>query len=170
MRRSWPSYLYNGNTIPEKMVFILKRDPYFDNMLLNCWNSWSVWVYGSHEVLTFPSSELDMAGWSEMQILHSEVRWAGYGWHQASCTPKVNRVNSGVIPKAIQGPVLLLLRSDTVASLLANGSAAFIWKLHCHWLRDLPERHITVLTHWGHFPDAIFQTPFSNAFSWMKMY
>ena len=131
------------------MVFILKRDPYFDNMLLNCWNSWSVWVYGSHEVLTFPSSELDMAGWSEMQILHSEVRWAGYGWHQASCTPKVNRVNSGVIPKAIQGPVLLLLRSDTVASLLANGSAAFIWKLHCHWLRGLPERHITVLTHWG---------------------
>ena len=33
-----------------------------------------------------------------------------------------------------QDPVLLL-RSDDVASRLANGSAAFIWKLHCHWLR-----------------------------------
>ena len=29
------------------------------------------------------------------------------------------------------------MRLHTVVSLLANGSAAFIWKLHCHWLCQL---------------------------------
>ena len=29
----------------------------------------------------------------------------------------------------------LVLRSDAVASRLFNGSAAFIWKLRCHWWR-----------------------------------
>ena len=32
-----------------------------------------------------------------------------------------------------EGP-LLLLQSDA-GSRLANGSAAFVWKLHCHWLK-----------------------------------
>ena len=31
----------------------------------------------------------------------------------------------------------LLLRSDDIASRLTNGSAAFIWKLHCQWLKGL---------------------------------
>ena len=31
----------------------------------------------------------------------------------------------------------LLLRSDSVASRLANGSAASVWKLRCHWWRGL---------------------------------
>ena len=34
----------------------------------------------------------------------------------------------------------LLLRSDVVANRLATGSAAFIWKLCCHWLRGLRQR------------------------------
>ena len=40
------------------------------------------------------------------------------------------------------GPVLLQ-RSVVVASLLANGSAAFSWKLRCHGLRVLLLHHIT---------------------------
>ena len=34
------------------------------------------------------------------------------------------------------GPVLLL-RHDAVVIILGNGSAAFLWKLHCHWLKCL---------------------------------
>ena len=34
------------------------------------------------------------------------------------------------------------MQSDAVASRLANGSAAFIWKLHCHWLRGLRQCQI----------------------------
>ena len=37
------------------------------------------------------------------------------------------------------------LQSDAVASRLANGSAAFIWKLGCHWLRGLRQRQIAVV-------------------------
>ena len=40
------------------------------------------------------------------------------------------------------GPVLLQ-RSVVVASMLANGSAAFSWKLRCHGLRRLLLHHIT---------------------------
>ena len=35
--------------------------------------------------------------------------------------------------------------TDLVASQLANGSAAFIWKLHCHWLRGLRQCQIVVI-------------------------
>ena len=37
------------------------------------------------------------------------------------------------------------LRSDAVTSFLTNGSAAFIWKLHCHWLRGLRQRQIAIV-------------------------
>ena len=40
---------------------------------------------------------------------------------------------------------VLQLQSDTAKSLLANGSAAFIWKLHCHWLKGLQQHHVTVI-------------------------
>ena len=52
-------------------------------------------------------------------------------------------------------------------------------KLCCHNLKDWPWCHVTQvrqstgdgLTHWGRDKmDAIFQTTFSNGFSWMKMY
>ena len=43
-----------------------------------------------------------------------------------------------------QGPVLLLW-SDAVVSWLATGSAAFIWKLRCHWLRDLRQCQIALV-------------------------
>ena len=39
--------------------------------------------------------------------------------------------------------LVLPLRSDVAVSRLANGSAAFIWKLRVHWLRDLRQRHTT---------------------------
>ena len=39
----------------------------------------------------------------------------------------------------------LLLRSDAVTSRLANGSAAFISKLHCYWLRGLRQSQIKVV-------------------------
>ena len=43
------------------------------------------------------------------------------------------------------GPVHVLpVWSDTVTSQLANGSAAFIWKLHHHWLRGFWQRHIAI--------------------------
>ena len=40
---------------------------------------------------------------------------------------------------------VLLMRSDAVVSLLTNGSAAFIRKLHCQWLIGLRQRQITVV-------------------------
>ena len=47
-----------------------------------------------------------------------------------------------------QGPMprVLLTRSDAVASRLTHGSAAFIWKLCCHWLIALRPRQIAVVT------------------------
>ena len=44
------------------------------------------------------------------------------------------------------GPVLPL-RSDAVASRLANGTTAYISKLSCHWLRDLRQCQISVIIH-----------------------
>ena len=46
--------------------------------------------------------------------------------------------------RIFNGPVLLL-RSDAVASRSVNGSTAFIWKLCCHWLGGLWQRHIAVI-------------------------
>ena len=43
-------------------------------------------------------------------------------------------------------PVLLLL-TDADASLLTNGSAAFKWKLCCHWLIGLRQHLIAVVIH-----------------------
>ena len=40
---------------------------------------------------------------------------------------------------------LKLLWHAAVTKLLASGSAAFIWKLRCHWLRDLRQRKIVVI-------------------------
>ena len=45
---------------------------------------------------------------------------------------------------AAQGCVLLL-RRDADASMSANGSAAFIWKLRCHWVMCLRQRHVTII-------------------------
>ena len=42
------------------------------------------------------------------------------------------------------GPVQFQ-RSDDVTSIPANGCAAFIWKLHSHWLESLRQHHITVV-------------------------
>ena len=42
------------------------------------------------------------------------------------------------------GPVLVTKWSDAVASLSANGSTAFIWKLCCHWLKSLRQHKIAV--------------------------
>ena len=42
------------------------------------------------------------------------------------------------------GPVLLL-RSDAVASRIANGSAAFNWKLRCHWVKGLQQRLVALV-------------------------
>ena len=44
---------------------------------------------------------------------------------------------------ATLGPIIWM-RSDCVASLLANDSAAFIWKLRCRWLRGLLHRQIVI--------------------------
>ena len=40
---------------------------------------------------------------------------------------------------------LLLLLQSGVGSQLANGSTAFIWKLHCIWLKGLWQHQITVM-------------------------
>ena len=40
---------------------------------------------------------------------------------------------------------ILLRRSDAGTSWLANGNAAFIWKLHCHWLISLWQHQIIVV-------------------------
>ena len=40
------------------------------------------------------------------------------------------------------GSPVLLHWCDSVAGLLANGSTAFIWKLGCHWLKDLQQHHV----------------------------
>ena len=54
------------------------------------------------------------------------------------------RVCSRNFENGVQGLVLLLCYG-AVASWLANGSAAFIWKLHCHWLRSLELCHIPMV-------------------------
>ena len=51
---------------------------------------------------------------------------------------------------SIHVPVLLP-RSDAVASRLASGSAAFIWKLHCHWLRGLRWHQIAIVWYRCHY-------------------
>ena len=58
----------------------------------------------------------------------------------------VTVLNSLAAPKVdITRGLRLLLRSDAVASLLTNDSAAFKWKLHCHWLIGLWQSHIVVV-------------------------
>ena len=49
----------------------------------------------------------------------------------------------GMLPWWVSGPVLLLWH-DAVARILANGNAAFLWKLRCHWLKGLRQRPIAV--------------------------
>ena len=44
----------------------------------------------------------------------------------------------------LQGPELPLW-FDAVASRLANGSAAFVWKLRCHWLRGIRQHQIALV-------------------------
>ena len=61
--------------------------------------------------------------WSRVSLVHEYWPWSG-------C---VRRWNQGHV---------LLLRCDAVASPLANGSAAFIWNLRCHWLFGSRQRHI----------------------------
>ena len=41
----------------------------------------------------------------------------------------------------------LLMHHGIVTSLLANGSAAFKWKLHCHWLKGLWWKKAIKLNH-----------------------
>ena len=45
---------------------------------------------------------------------------------------------------ALPGTVSLKYH-DAQANIPANGSAAFIWKLHCHWLKCLQHSHVTWL-------------------------
>ena len=52
-------------------------------------------------------------------------------------TPLHEGNKSGVLPR----------RHDAVATLSANGSAAFIWKLHCYWLKDWRLRHFAWTLH-----------------------
>ena len=40
------------------------------------------------------------------------------------------------------GSPVLLRWCDSIAGLLANGSTAFIWKLGCHWVKDLQQHHV----------------------------
>ena len=53
------------------------------------------------------------------------------------CPPRGNLTGTELATKQHR---VLLLRSDTLANQLANGSAAFIWKLCCCWLKGLRQR------------------------------
>ena len=56
-----------------------------------------------------------------------------------------------------QGPASLQ-RSNAVAILSANGSAAFKWKLRCHWLKGLRQLHVAVVIQvstWGPYPAVV---------------
>ena len=46
-------------------------------------------------------------------------------------------------PSNKQSWILYYHCKDTVTSLLANGRAAFFWKLPCHWLKCLHQHHFT---------------------------
>ena len=48
-----------------------------------------------------------------------------------------------VAPRHGSQGLVLLARHDANASFLTNGSAAFFWKLHCHWLKSLQQHRIT---------------------------
>ena len=66
------------------------------------------------------------------------------GWAQALNQPCILSWICCKHAITCQGSVSLQ-RRDNVTSLLANGSAAFIWKLHCHWLKGLWQRHVAVV-------------------------
>ena len=60
--------------------------------------------------------------------------------------------------------------NDTVIDM----AYTLLWLMACHCQKNLHDNsHLLImhLTHWGRDKmAAIFQTTFSNAFSWMKMY
>ena len=39
------------------------------------------------------------------------------------------------------------MKDDINTNLLANGSAAFKWKLHCYWLKGLWQHHVILVRH-----------------------
>ena len=59
--------------------------------------------------------------------------------------------------RSCQGTAFLL-QSDTIASLVANGSTAFKWKLYFNWLAGLRQRQIEVIKQGPHYSDVIMST------------
>ena len=164
----WPSYLHNGISYTGKMASlywiraqVYIRAAYSLAPFITRSSAAMVLIMKHRQILVFPEEGFQ---WSPLSQCQEIIKCNYVCMFLQIPTGLKNRFNPSMSDQYPKSTLSSLL-SDTevnklkhlkpesptwygaVASLLTNGSAAFKWKLHCHWLKGLHLCHLILLIH-----------------------
>ena len=94
------------------------------------------------EINTLRSQQIghDLVNYILKCIFWAEKVIVCFQFHRSLIVMAITRNSEGPVHRPV-----LLLQLDAVASRLINGSADFVWKLRCHWLRGINVRQHQIL-------------------------